>query len=120
MSESALFYALIAFNVALYLALIVGYVARRKQHILRITNLREAFNFLEKRLKLAFPNLREGFTWNEAMMKVRPLYRKADWVELDDVLRKYQAYRYAGEDPGDVRIDSIVKLAMALPRGHKK
>ncbi|MGI0079554.1 MAG: hypothetical protein ACRECH_08015 [Nitrososphaerales archaeon] len=120
MSESVLFYALVAFNVALYVALIVGYVARRQQRILHITNLREAFNFLEKRLKRAFPDLREGFTWNEAITKVRPLYSKADWVELDGVLRKYQAYRYAGEDPGDVRIDSIVKLAMALPRGAKK
>ena len=120
MPDSALFLILVGFNVVLYAALIVGYVVRRKQRILQITNLNEAFELLEKRLKRAFPDLRDGFTWNEVMGRVKPLYRKVGWVEVDQVLKKYQAFRYGGDDPGDVRVDSIVKLAMTLPRGASK
>lgn len=120
MPESTLLYALVAFDIVLYAALVISYAATRKQPLLRITNLREAFGFLEKRLKRAFPDLRDGFTWNEVITRVRPMYDNVDWVEVDKVLQKYESYRYGGVDPGDVQVDSIVRLAMTLPRRGKK
>ncbi len=120
MPESELFYLLVVFNVALYAAMIFGYMTIRKQPALRITSLREAFEFLERRLKRAFPDLRDGFTWNEAITRMKPLYGNVDWVEVGGVFQKYEAYRYGGVEPGDVQIEPIVKLAMKLPRGVRK
>ncbi len=120
MPDNTLILGLVALNIALYAMIVAGYIMSRRIRIFRVTNLREAFEFLEKRLRRAFPDLREGFTWNEAMAKIKPIHGNVDWIVVERVLQKYEAYRYGGVDPGNVRIDSIVKLAMMLPRGERK
>lgn len=120
MSDSLVLYLLGAIDIALFAALILGYSTIRKRKPLRITDLRQAFDFLEKRLQQAFPDMREGFTWIEAMSRVKTLCNREDWKEVDEVLQKYQAYRYGGVEPGEVQVDSVVKLAMTLPRRQKK
>lgn len=122
LSSILLLYSLGALDALLCVGIFVGYftIARRKSNI-KITSLREAFEYLEKRLRQAFPDLRDGFTWGEAMTRVRPLYesREEDWTLVNGILEKYQAYRYGGVDPGNVPIDDVLKLAMTLPRNKK-
>jgi hypothetical protein len=120
MSDAMLIYELVALNVALYATILLGYFLTRRIHVFKVTNLREAFEYLEVRLRRAFPDLRDGFTWNEAMTRIKRIEGNVDWIVVERVLQKYEAYRYGGVDPGNVRVDSIVKLAMMLPKGEKK
>ncbi len=116
MPDTSLVYGLVVLAIALYVSLVVGYIMSRRIPVFHASNLREAFEFLEIRLKRAFPDLRDGFTWSEAMARIRPIYGDVDWIVIEGVLKQYQAYRYGSIDPGIVQTDAIVKLAVMLPR----
>jgi peptide/nickel transport system permease protein len=73
-----------------------------------------AFKILESSLKQNFPDLRDGYTWKEALQKAKEAGIQMDWKEVEATLKQYEAFRYGGEDVRDGNGKSIVELASLL------
>ena len=79
----------------------------------------QAFKILEASLKSTFPDLPEGYTWREVMVKLRALNLDIDWWEVENTFKKYEDYRYGGIEYKNANAKAIMKLALSLPRGEK-
>ena len=114
-------YFLIATNAAVYVVLAIG-LSRRLDKFPRDATLEEAFKILEEELKKRYPDLPEGYTWNEVLIKLKRSSTKtkhSDWANIENTLKQYEAFRYGGVDYKEVDPRSIVRLAKQLPRGEK-
>jgi len=106
-------------DAAIYLFLLIGYLKTREPSIPEAMSITEAFQILERSLRRSFVDLPDGFTWNEAINRMKLLELDIDWRMVERVLKQYEAYRYGGVDPGIINTREILKLAMIVPRGMK-
>jgi len=103
--------ALLALNIVLYVPLILAALGRRR-HKINASNLADAFSGLELALKEAVPDLPAGFTWEEAVARL-----KSSGVQtkgMEDALKGYEEYRYGGTPLPDVDFREVVKVANML------
>ncbi|MBI2649093.1 MAG: hypothetical protein HYU03_00760 [Thaumarchaeota archaeon] len=116
--DQTLLYGLLFANAALYALLILG-IFKKRGSGLEASSVAEAFLLLEAALKKKFPDMPAGFTWREAMGRIRDMNPRLDWKSLEGVLKGYEAYRYGGfelsyTDPGEV-----LRLASVLGKGAR-
>jgi Domain of unknown function (DUF4129) len=100
--------ALLALNIALYSPLVVAALRRRRRKV-TASNLADAFNGLELALKEAVPDLPAGFTWEEAVARLRASGVRTE--EMEGALRSYEEYRYGGLPLPDLDFREVVKVA---------
>ena len=103
--------ALLVLNAALYAPLVFT-VFRRRRRKVNASNLADAFNGLELALKEAVPDLPPGFTWEEAIGRLR-----ASGVQtkgMEEALKSYEEYRYGGLPLPDLDFREVVKVANML------
>lgn len=105
---------LVAVDVAVFVALGAGLVARRRISVPRIEDPIRAFALLEESVKTSFPELGEGFTWREAVSRAIKARIEADWSEIVSELEKYEAYKYGGAGPPAGSMTGVVNLAAIL------
>ena len=100
-----------ALNVALFFPLVWAVFRRRRRRVSAL-NLADAFNGLELALKEAVPDLPPGFTWEEAVarLKVSGLQTKG----IDEALKSYEAYRYGELPLPDLDFREVVRVANML------
>lgn len=110
-SNELVLVALLALNVLLYIPLVLSAVRRRRQKV-NASNLADAFSGLELALKEAVPDLPAGFTWEEAVARLRSTGVQTKGME--DALRSYEEYRYGGLPLPDLDFREVVKLANML------
>jgi hypothetical protein len=103
--------ALLALNAALYAPLVFT-VFRRRRRKVNASNLADAFNGLELALKEAVPDLPAGFTWEEAIGRLRASGVQTKGMEA--ALRSYEEYRYGGLPLPDLDFREVVKVANML------
>jgi hypothetical protein len=103
--------ALLVLNVVLYAPLIFT-VFRRRRRKVNASNLADAFNGLELALKEAVPDLPAGFTWEEAIGRLRASGVQTKGMEA--ALRSYEEYRYGGLPLPDLDFREVVKVANML------
>lgn len=103
--------ALLALNVALYIPLVLAALRRRRRKV-NASNLADAFNGLELALKDAVPDLPAGFTWEEAVARLRSSGVRTEGME--GALRSYEEYRYGGSPLPDFDFREVVKVANML------
>ena len=103
--------ALLALNVVLYVPLVLSALRRRK-HKINASNLADAFSGLELALKEAVPDLPAGFTWEEAIARLRSSGVRTDG--MDYALKGYEEYRYGGTPLPDLDFREVVKVANML------
>ena len=60
-----------ALNAAAYFSLAAGLVQWRRQRLTLPVGSVAAFQLLERSLERAFPDIKEGFTWREAISRTR-------------------------------------------------
>jgi len=103
--------ALLALNLVLYssLAFLALRLRRRK---FSPSSLTEAFGDLELALKEAVPDLPSGFTWEEAVARLRSSGVRTDGME--GALEGYEAYRYGGSPLPDLDYRGVADVANAL------
>jgi hypothetical protein len=105
--------ALLALNVVLYASL--GFAAlRQRRRNVEPSNLMEAFNGLELALKESVPDLPSGFTWEEALARLKSSGVKTEAME--DALKSYEAYRYGGTPLPDLDYSEVVNVTHELGR----
>jgi hypothetical protein len=103
--------ALLALNVALYVPLVFSALRRRRRKV-TASNLADAFNGLELALKEAVPDLPAGFTWEEAVARLRRAGVPTQGME--GALKGYEEYRYGGVPLPDLDFREVVKVANQL------
>jgi hypothetical protein len=103
--------ALLVVNIALYIPLLLAVVRRRRRRV-SASNLADAFNGLELALKEAVPDLPAGFTWEEAVARLKTTGVQTKGME--EALKSYEEYRYGGEPLPDVDPREVVKVANML------
>ncbi len=115
---------LIGLNVAIYAAVILGWFRARTYSLPKVESIQEALQLLERRLKRAFPDLPDGFTWREVVSRLRGLnlhFEELDWDRIESLFQRYEEYRFGGNEQAihnmDVRL--VLKLAVRLPKGEK-
>lgn len=103
--------ALLALNFVLYIPLVLAALRRRKRKV-TASNLADAFSGLELALKHAVPDLPAGFTWEEAIDRLRLSGVRTDGME--GALRSYEEYRYGGLPLPELDFREVVRVANAL------
>ncbi len=58
----------------------------------------------------------EGFTWGEAMERLKGAGVKVDWPKMESSLAEYEAYRYGARALPESGKDEVVRLSMKLRR----
>ncbi len=105
--------ALLAVNAALYGSL--GYaVLGRRRRLPEPSNLSEAFGSLEVAVRGAVPGLQPGFTWEEAVARLRSL--GVDTGGVEGALGGYEAYRYGGAPLPATDFREVARVAKKLGR----
>jgi len=113
-SDQAILAGLLALNVALYIPLVLA-VFRRRRHRVKASNLVDAFGGLELALKQAVPDLPAGFTWQEAVARLRSSGVKTEGME--QALKGYEEFRYGGSPLPNLDFREVVKLANTIGGG---
>lgn len=111
--------ALLALNVVLYASLAFAALRLRK-HKFSASSLSEAFKGLELALEEGVPDLPSGFTWEEAVERLRSSGVRTE--PMEGALRSYEAYRYGGAPLPDVDYREVVNVANMIggtPRGKR-
>ncbi len=116
--DQTLLFGLLFANAALYALLILGMFKRRGSG-LEVSNVAEAFLLLEAALKKKFPDIPVGFTWREAMGRIRGMNPQLDWESLESVLKGYEAYRYGGFELSYANPGEVLRLASVLGKGAR-
>jgi hypothetical protein len=57
-----------------------------------------------------------GFTWAEAVQKLKESGIRADWARIEMSLADYEAFRYGGRMMSTGGEDEVVRLSMKLRR----
>jgi hypothetical protein len=117
-SDLIIVYSLVAVNVLLYGFMLFGYIRGRTVYAPpKITRASDAFAFLEKSFKISFPEIRDGFTWSEAIVKAKnasPSFA-INWRAVNVAVGKYEAYRYGEKvEPDEADVQQIMQLALWL------
>ncbi|HUI00909.1 MAG TPA: DUF4129 domain-containing protein [Nitrososphaerales archaeon] len=102
---------LLALDALLYFTLASALLSRRGRRV-NAKNLAEAFKALEAALKQAVPDLPDGFTWGEALERLRSAGVETDGME--NALKGYERYRYGGRPLPDVDYHEVVMVANLL------
>jgi hypothetical protein len=118
---SELEYALIAANVVAYVLIGVA-LLRRQEKLPKDVKLEQAFTILEKSIDRSYPDLQRGYTWKEVMAilkSAKPKIGEIDWIDLENTLKRYEAFRYGGVNYENVDPHSVLRLAQKLQRRER-
>lgn len=78
-----------------------------------------SFEALGQILKETFPDLPDGFTLREGLVKAREARPELDWVEIDRELHAYEDYRYGGMPETGSSVPALSGLISALRRSAR-
>ena len=107
---------LIALDAAIFALLGGALVAMRRIRPPVVHDIKGAFLDLDHSITKFVPDLPVGYTWGEAMERLKASGVKADWPSMESSLATYEAYRYGGKEMPSGGEDEVVKLSMRIRR----
>jgi hypothetical protein len=107
---------LLVVDLALAAASIVGFTALSRARPPAMSNPLEAFQVLDRSIEKFVPNLPLGFTWGEAVERLKQSGVKLDWGRFETSLNEYEAFRYGGHQMPKGLEPEVVRLATTLRR----
>ena len=105
-----------AVDLALAAASILGFTALRRARPPAVSSPMEAFQVLGMSIEKFVPNLPVGFTWGEAVERLKRSGVKLDWGKFETSLNEYEAFRYGGHQMPDEVEPEVIRLATTLRR----
>ena len=78
-----------------------------------------AFRLLETALKRSFPDMPQGFTIREGLVRARGAGLALRWEAIDQTLAEYEAYRYGGAPIPGRPPPELVRLVKVLWRRRR-
>ena len=115
MADLTLDGALLLLDAATFALLGGGLLLTRFLRPPEVAGSREAFGMLERSIASNLVGMPEGYTWEEAVGRIRGLGVSADWDGFEEELADYQASRFGGR-PAAKDWHEVVRLAMRLKR----
>lgn len=106
--------ALLILDSAILVSLVGGVIASRRISLPKVVDPDVAFGLLESSVKRACPDLKDGFTWREALARVRGIDGSIDWLAVTMTLTQYEAYKYGKAVKPSGSFSDIVKLASRI------
>ena len=107
---------LLVADLAIAAAAILGFTALRRARPPAMSNPLEAFQVLDRSIEKFVPNLPVGFTWGEAVDRLKQSGVKLDWRRFETSLDEYEAFRYGGHLMPNGVEPEVVRLATTLRR----
>jgi hypothetical protein len=111
-------YVLLSANLIAYATAVIA-LLRRNRRSPNNSTLEQAYGILDDALAKSFPDMKEGYTWKEAIIKLKsakPRITQIDWTDLENTTRRYESFRYGGVDYGDADASTVLRLAQTLQR----
>ena len=103
-------------DLALAATSILGFTALRRARPPAVSNPLEAFRVLDRSIEKFVPNLPAGFTWGEAVERLKQSGVKLDWGKFETSLNEYEAFRYGGHQMPSGVEPEVIRLATTLRR----
>jgi hypothetical protein len=103
-------------DLVLAAASILGFTALRRARPPTVSNPLEAFKILDRSIQKFVPNFPVGFTWGEAVERLKHSGVKLDWGRFETSLDEYEAFRYGGHQMPNGVEPEVVRLATTLRR----
>ncbi len=101
---------------ALVALLAMGFLALRSVRPPVVRDVRDAFQVLDHTLERFVPDLPAGFTWGEALERLKGYGIKVDWPKLESSIEEYEAFRYGGRPMPQGVGDDVVQLSTQIRR----
>ena len=89
---------LLAADGAAAVALLVGLLALRTVRFPIVKDVGDAFQVLERTIERFVPDLPVGFTWGEAIERLKGYGVEVNWLKMESTLAGYEAFRYGGRE----------------------
>lgn len=118
-STQSILYLLVAANIIVYALLFINFIKNRPPKLTYNPTLEEAFAILEEALEQSLIDLPEGYTWSEALVKLKSRELDVDWRKIESIVRKYEEFRYGGVMYENVHAQYILRLAFSLSGGGR-
>lgn len=80
------------------MTLALGLVALRSVRPPVVKDVRDAFQVLDRTIEKFVPDLPAGFTWGEAIERLKGYGVETDWPRMESTLAGYEAFRYGGKE----------------------
>ena len=96
--------------------LAMGLLALRKVRPPVVNDVRDAFQILNRTIERFVPDLPVGFTWGEALERLKGSGIEADWPRMESSLAEYEAFRYGGGGMPSGKGDEAVRVSTQIRR----
>ena len=108
---------------ALVLAsLTLGFFLMRRLRPPVIRDVKEAYEVLDRTIVRFVPDLPTGYTWGDALERLKGYGMKVDWPRMESSLAEYEAFRYGGRSMPSSGGEEAVGLSTQIRRkivGHR-
>jgi hypothetical protein len=94
----------------------LGLLALRRVRPPVVRDAREAFQILDRTIERFVPELPAGFTWGEAMLRLKGSGVEADCPKMEHSLAEYEAFRYGGRAMPPGKGEEAVRLSTQIRR----
>lgn len=104
------------FDLAVFAVVGIGLFLTEIRRPPRVADSREAFQLLERSIKSNIIDMPEGYSWGEAVKRMKKSGVSADWQGIEKSLADYQASRFGGKRATEENWNEVVRLALRLRR----
>ncbi len=108
---------LVLLDVAIFAVLAAGLFALRRVRPPVVNDVRDAFQVLDRTIVRFASDFPPGFTWGEALERLKAKGIQADWPKLESSLADYEAFRYGGRDLPPGKGDDVIELSKQVRGG---
>lgn len=97
-------------------SLTFGFFLMRRLRPPVVRDVREAYQVLDRTIERFVPDLPPGFTWGDALERLKGYEIKVDWRRMESSLAEYEAFRYGGQDMPPGGGEEAVSLSTQIRR----
>jgi hypothetical protein len=95
---------------------VIGFFAVRRIRPPVVRDIQTAFQVLDSSIERFVPDIPVGFTWGEAVERLKESGVKIEWAKVESSLAEYEAFRYGGRAMPSSVEDEVVRLSMKIRR----
>lgn len=103
-------------------ALLVGLLALRSVRPPVVKDISDAFQILNRTIERFVPDLPVGFTWGDAMERLKAYGVEVNWPKMESTLAGYEAFKYGGREMPQGTGEEAILLSTQIRRrliGHR-
>jgi len=103
-------------DCAVFALLGVVVIALRRIQPPAVKDVQGTFQDLDRSIEKFVPDMPQGFTWWEAMERLKGAGMDVNWPKIESSLTEYEAFRYGGREMPRGGEGEVVRLSMKIRR----